>query len=177
MFTQFLPTFKVMEPNNLTGLRTGQILSQFEANTTGIAKVTKGSQDFIENGILVGLTNTGKIESFDKTKHDAMFVHYTEVLNTLVDEDKYFAVPVETNTYPRCVALYVGDTYTTDNYSGTLSSTTLYAKVVNGVATLQDAADDDTAFAVKQSILANGNTAAELTFIKLPRVDNVAAGE
>lgn len=168
MFTKYLPTFKYMEVNDLVGLRSGHMLSQIPADAA-ITKVSKGDAKFIENGLIVGLSATGTVENFDKSKHPVMFVHFTEELNTVVDELKYFALeaPDGEKAYPRCVALYVGDTFTTTNYDGTLN-TAKYAKVVAGVPTLQTAADDDTAFIATPSDMPNGDEAVELTFYRMP---------
>lgn len=168
MFTKYLPTFKYMEVNDLVGLRSGHMLSQVPADEN-ITKVTKGDNKFIENGLIVGLSATGTVENFDKSKHPVMFVHFTEELNTLIDELKYFAVeaPDGDKVYPRCVALYVGDTFTSTNYTGTLS-TAKYAKVVNGVPTLQTVADIDTAFIAVPSDMPNGDEAVQLTFYRMP---------
>lgn len=166
MFTNYLPTFKYMEVNNLTGLRSGHVLAQSKANAS-IKKVTVGSHKFIENGILVGLDADGTINNYDKSKHPVMFVHFTEELNTVIDELDKFAVEADGDAYPRCIALYVGDSYTTNNYSGDLEGAK-FAKVVDGVATLQTAADADTAFIAVPSTLPNGDEAVELTLYRLP---------
>lgn len=167
MITKYLPKFKSMEVNNLTGLRSGHMLSQFKANSS-IAKKAVGDVNFIENGILVGLDSDGTINNFDKTKHGVMFVHYTEELNTVLDELQYFAVEIEDGVaYPRCIALYVGDTFTTDNYTGTYEGAK-FAKVTNGVLDLQTAADADTAFIVGLTTMPNGSKAVEATFYRMP---------
>jgi hypothetical protein len=101
-----------------------------------------------------------------------MFVHYTEELNTYIDELKYFAVPYEADAcYPRCVALYVNDAITTNNIANIDLEGAKFAKVVNGVAELQTAADANTAFIAKKSSLPTGEVAYELTFYKLPKVN------
>ena len=169
MITKYLPEFKVVEVNDLVGLRSGHMISQFPADAQ-IATVTKGEQKFIENGIFVGLSANGTVENFDAAKHDTMFVHYTEELNTFIDELKYFAVPYEANAcYPRCIALYVNDAITTNNIANITLENAKFAKVVNGVATLQTAADNDTAFIAKKSSLPTGEVAYELTYYKLPK--------
>lgn len=176
MFTKYLPTFKYMEVNDLVGLRSGHMLSQIPADAA-ITKVSKGDAKFIENGLIVGLSATGTVENFDKSKHPVMFVHFTEELNTVVDELKYFALeaPDGEKAYPRCVALYVGDTFTTTNYDGTLN-TAKYAKVMAGVPTLQIAADDDTAFIATPSDMPNGDEAVELTFYRMPTTTTTPVG-
>lgn len=165
MITQFLPEFKVFEVNDLVGLRSGHMLSQVPV-ATGIAKVL--GDKFIENGIIVGLDATGKIANY-ATGMNTMFVHYTEELNTIMSDLKYFAVPVEAegDTYIRAIALYVGDSFTTNNYTGSVTGDG-YAKVVNGVLTLQSTADKDTAFIAKKSTLPDGSAAYEFTFYRLP---------
>lgn len=176
MFTKYLPTFKYMEVNDLVGLRSGHMLSQIPADAA-ITKVSKGDAKFIENGLIVGLSATGTVENFDKSKHPVMFVHFTEELNTVVDELKYFALeaPDGEKAYPRCIALYVGDMFTTTNYDGTLN-TAKYAKVVAGVPTLQTAADDDTAFIATPSDMPNGDEAVELTFYRMPTTTTTPVG-
>lgn len=167
MITKYLPSFKVMEVNNLTGLRSGHMLSQVKVGTD-IAKVAKGNLSFIENGIIVGLSADGTIENFDVTKHGCAFVHFTEELNTVLSGLEYFAVPVEDETYIRAIALYVGDTFTTNNHSAVVEGETyVAAKVVDGVLTLQTAADDDSMFIVAKSDLPNGDDAYEFTFYKM----------
>lgn len=176
MITNYLPEFKVFEVNNLVGLRSGHMLSQIPADS-GIKVVTKGNTKFIENGIIVGLSKNGTVENFDADKHGVMFVHFTEELNTLIDELKYFAVPVEktdagvddfASTYPRCIALYIGDTFTTNNIANINLEDAAYAKIVDGVITLQTAADSDTAFIATKTTLPDGSVAYEFLFYKLP---------
>lgn len=91
MITKYLPTFKVFEVGSLTGLRAGHVLSQQPA-ADSIKTVTFSGNSFIENGIIVGLNVDGEVANWTK---GTMFVHYTEELNTFIDELKYFAVPVE----------------------------------------------------------------------------------
>lgn len=170
MITNYLPKFKVFEVNNLTGLRNGHMLAQTPADAA-IAVKTVGDYDFIENGIIVGLSATNTVENFDKTKHCQMFVHYTEELNTILPDLEYFAVPVEEDgTYPRCIALYIGDTFTTNNYSGELG-TAKYAKVVNGILTMQTAADVDSAFIVTKTTMPNGEDGAEFMLYRMPTAE------
>ena len=175
MITNYLPKFKVFEVNNLTGLRSGHMLAQTPADAA-ITTKSVGDYKFIENGLIVGLSATNTVENFDKTKHCQMFVHYTEELNTVLPDLEYFAVPVEEEgTYPRCIALYVGDTFTTNNYTGTLTGAK-YAKVVNGVLELQTAADADSAFIVAATTMPNGSEGAEFTFYRMPEADAGVGG-
>ena len=160
MITKYLPEFKVFEVGSLTGLRAGHVVSQQPA-AASIAKKAVGDNNFIENGIIMGLNVDGELANWAK---GTMFVHYTEELNTFIDELKYFAVPVEDKTYPRGIALYVGDSFCTNNVAAEVENAK-YAKVVDGILTLQTASDDDTHFSVKESTLPTGEKAYDFVYI------------
>lgn len=165
MITKYLPEFKVMEVNNLTGLRSGHMLSQVKVNA-GIAKTGDGK--WIENGIIVGLNKDGTIGNYDKNVHKTMFVHYTEEILTFLPDLKYFAVPVEEtgDTYIRAIALYTGDTFTTNNCVKTAGDVEYKAaSVVNGKLNLQTAANADSEFIATKSTLPDGSEAYE--FMKI----------
>ena len=168
----YLPTFKVVEMNRSTGLVTGHVLSQFPAGTLATKAVT-GTLGFIENGVIAGLTNDLTIENYSATAHSMPFIIFTEELNTFMAGLKYFATPVEADyTYPRAVGLFVGDVWTTNNFVGTgqggVYNNEAFAKVVNGIITLQAAADGDTIFAVEESTLPTGGEAVRVTYIGRP---------
>ena len=170
MITKFLPTFKVLEVGTLVGLRNGHIISQQPA-AEGIAKKTVGNYSFIENGIIVGLSAEGKVENFDKAKHTKAFLHFTEELNTYIDELKYYALPVEEtgDTYPRCIALYEGtDAFCTNNVAAEVEGAK-FAKVVDGVLTLETAESADSMFLVKDSTLPTGEKAYDFLFYRMPK--------
>lgn len=170
MITNYLPKFKVFEVNSLTGLRSGHMLSQIPADSA-ITTKTVGDYKFIENGLIVGLSATGTVENFDKSKHGQVFVHYTEELNTFLSDLEYFAVEVEDGVaYPRCIGLYVGDSFTTNNYTGTYEGAK-YAKVgANGVLELQASADADSMFLAVPTTMPNGSEGVEFTFYRMPTV-------
>lgn len=156
MITKFLPEFKVFEVNNLTGLRNGHIVAQMKADATIV-----GDKEYVENGIIMGLNADGTLGAYDSTKHAVPFVHYTEEILTWLPELKYFAVPVEDGVvYPRGIALYVGDSFTTNNCSGSGA----YAKVVGGVLTLQSGAEG-AIFKATASTLPSGEPAYEFLYI------------
>lgn len=167
MITNYLPKFKVFEVNNLTGLRSGHMLSQIPADAA-ITTKTVGEAKFIENGLIVGLSATRTVENFDKTKHGQVFVHFTEELNTVFSNLEYFAVEVEDNVaYPRCIALYIGDSFTTNNYTGTYEGAK-YAKVGStGVLELQASADADSMFLAVPTTMPNGEQGVEFTFYRM----------
>ena len=160
MITKYLPEFKVFEVGSLTGLRAGHVVSQQPA-AASIAKKAVGDNNFIENGIIMGLNVDGELANWTE---GVMFVHYTEELNTFIDELKYFAVPVEDKTYPRGIALYAGDSFCTNNVAAEVEGAK-YAKVVNGILNLQTTADDDTHFSVKESTLPTGEKAYDFVYI------------
>lgn len=166
MITKYLPEFKVLEPNNLTGLRNGHVLAQMPA-AEGLASVTVGTTRFVENGVIACLDAEGKVGNY--VAGHQPFVVYNEELLTVIPGNKYYATPVD-EEYPRGVALYVGDTVTTNNYAlGTAGklADAKYAKVVDGIVTLQTAADNATMFIATPSTLADGTPAVELTYYKM----------
>ncbi len=166
MITRLMPKFKVLEPSNLTGLRNGHVLAQMPV-AADITVKTVGEHKFIENGLFVGLNAEGKITNLDDATSKQVFVHFDEELSTILDAACYYATPVEESeeTYIRAVAMYVGDTVVTDNYAGELT-TAKYAKVVDGVATLQTAADESSLFIAKATTLPTGEAAVELMLYK-----------
>lgn len=166
----YVPTFKVIEMNRSTGLVMGHVLSQNLGGATLKSNTTAApGHTFIENGIVVGLSNDRTIENFDPEKHAQPFIVFTEELNTYLDALKYYATEkIGTEVYPRAVALYNGDAWTTNNYSGSYVAQT-YAKVVNGVLTLQASADAYTLFRVEDSSLpADGSQALRFIYIGNP---------
>ena len=101
-----LPTFNYIEPNNLKGLQAGLVVAQVDNVAAGLLKDGK----FLENGKICGMSVVGsKVEIHAFTSADkTMFIHYSEPLNTVVNEDKFFAVNVK-NECPRLVQLMPGD--------------------------------------------------------------------
>lgn len=163
MIMSFLPTFKVFEMNNLTGLRNGHILANMQADMAHIAKVTAGGNDYIENGIILGLDAAGTVSNYDPVKHKMPFVHFTEELLTYFNELRLYAEPVVDGVvYPRCVGLYVGDTFTTNNYAGDLEGADGYASVEDGILTLSA---DSGMFKATASTLPDGSDAYEFLYL------------
>ena len=163
MITNYLPKFKVLEPNNLTGLRNGHVLAQMEAAET-LASITVGGARFIQNGTIASLDADGKVGNY--VAGTQPFVIFNEEIGYILQDPKYYATQVGVEC-PRAIALYVGDTITTDNVSGTID-TAKYAKVVDGVITLQTAADTNSMFIAKPTTLADGAKAVELLFYRTP---------
>lgn len=169
----YLPTFKVVEINRSTGLVAGHVISQFPADVSMTVK-TVGTVNFAENGLIVGLNSDLTVGNFDATAHAQPFLLYVEELNTFMNGLKYYATEEDADgeIYPRGIALYVGDAFTTDYFIGTgvggAYNDEAFAKVVDGEITLQAAADTDTLFAVEESTLPTGEEAVKLVYIGSP---------
>ena len=168
------PKFKVLEVNDLVGLRNGHIIAQAPA-AADITKKTYDEYQFIENGLILGLGKDGKLANYDPAKHAVPFLHYTEELITFGVALDRFAVEVPTevgeNAYPRAIALYIGDTFTTDNVVvGGVNKAECYAKVVNGVLTLEADETKDTMFRAVKTTMPAGGVGYEFTYYKNVKV-------
>lgn len=165
----YLPEFKIVEPNRLTGLVTGHVLAQFPLNPAAAIIKTVGGSDFVENGFIVGLGKDLQIDAYDPAKHAAPFLVFTEELNTIVGGLKYFATEEDAggDIYPRAIGLFVGDVFTTNNYAVAGAVAPKYAKVVAGKLTLQDAADATTMFVVEAATTPNGEDAYRFIYFGL----------
>ena len=111
--------YKVVEINNMTALRSGQMAAQAVA-----VKGDFGNKDVLENGMILGygeVTPNGGAKTLGLvpyTEGAAIFLHYTEELflegatqlNTFALE-----FDEEEVAYPRALALNIGDVFTTNN--------------------------------------------------------------
>lgn len=185
MITRYLPTFKQIEPELLYGLTSGYVVAQLPVaftspSTYSVATVSKGDYKFIENGVICGINDDGKVVNYTTGQ---AFIHFTEESNTFIDEKQYFAVEVaENETFLRLVGLHVGDQFITNNY--TVISTTeaagavavdsthpaRYAIVSNGILniynTLPTANATGLAFAVEAATLPKGDSAYRFTMVR-----------
>ena len=180
----YLPTFKVVEINRSTGLVTGHVLSQFPLEVGLPIINTVNGVDFIENGFIVGLNNDLTVGAYDEAVHSHPFLLFVEELNTFLPGLKYYATQEDADgdIYPRGIGLYVGDAFTTNNYSlelpesapaeGDEAILTLaaanFAAVIDGVLTLQETADQNgytSLFAVEESTLPTGDEAARFVYL------------
>lgn len=161
----YLPKFKVVEPNRLTGLVNGHVVAQFPMAAADALVKTIGSPTikYIENGHIVGLANDGTLVKY--AAHAVPFLVFTEELPTIFGGNARFATEEDADgdVYPRGVALYVGDVFTTNNYAN--DGAHKFAKIVNGVLTLQATADSDTRFAVEDATLATGDAAKKFIYL------------
>jgi hypothetical protein len=177
----FLPEFKVVEPNRLTGLVAGHVLAQFPLDTDFAGITAEGGVDYLSNGFILGLGANGELAAFDTADHAQPLLVYTEELVTFLAGNKWFANEADGENgtiYPRAIGLFVGDSFTTNNYVATSPVTlanVVGAKVVGGVLTLQSTVDANTIFKATRATLATGVDAVQLTYIGKPLV--VAAAE
>jgi hypothetical protein len=100
----YLPVYNFMEANNLKGLQPGFVVAQMEVKEDCALLVNERGNKMFENGHICSISRDG----IDLWAEGAMFIHYTDPLNTLLPSDKYFAVNVA-NENPRLVQLIPGD--------------------------------------------------------------------
>ena len=165
MLEKLLPSFKVVEINNVAALRMGHVISQTVAKANEVAVKTVGDYKFVENGVIVGLSKNNRLVNYVEGTHKQPCLVYTEELVThgLLSGLNQFANLVDANgeVYVRALPLNIGDTFTTNNISGTIADG--YAKVENGVITMTET-EAEAIFIVKKSTLPNGAEAAECIY-------------
>jgi hypothetical protein len=104
-----LPTYHQVEANNLKGLQPGFVVAQMDiAESAKAALLTNG---MFENGHICAISKDGIIKAVGTEK--ALFIHYTEPLNTVFDAAKFFAVDVSKEC-GRLVQLIPGDEWMSD---------------------------------------------------------------
>lgn len=104
-----LPTYHQVEANNLKGLQAGFVVAQMDIAET--AKTALLKDGMFENGHICAITKDGIIKATGQEK--ALFIHYTEPLNTVFDAAKFFAVDVAKEC-GRLVQLIPGDEWMSD---------------------------------------------------------------
>lgn len=104
-----LPTYHQVEANNLKGLQAGFVVAQMDIAET--AKTALLKDGMFENGHICAITKDGIVKATGEEK--ALFIHYTEPLNTVFDAAKFFAVDV-TKECGRLVQLIPGDEWMSD---------------------------------------------------------------
>jgi hypothetical protein len=175
MYTNLFPRFKVVEINRSTALTSGHVIAQYPAKASAVAHVevngykADGSEEIIkvlENGIIVGLNSDAEVVNYEASKcAQACLVMNDELsVSPLEGLDQYCEVFENDVTYPRVLPLYVGDSFTTNNYKGT-EADAKYAKVDGGKLELQAAADGDTLFTVKVATLPAGQKAYHFVYV------------
>lgn len=174
MYERFLPEFKVVEINNSTAHRIGHAISQVPAYSelpealegAGTVKtVTVGKYKFVENGIIVGYGSDGVLSNYDAAKHSQpCLVYNDELITGPIDTLNRYAEEVEDGkpVYLRALPLYLGDSFTTDNFTGKAQDG--FATVDGGV--LAVSADATNAlFIAKKTTMPNKEVGIEFTYI------------
>lgn len=102
----YLPTYRYIEPNNLKGLLPGFVVAQVEDVDADLLD----EKGMFANGAICAVELVeGKLTIVAAEAEDkAVFIHFTEPLNTIRNSDQYFAVNVK-NECPRLVQLIAGD--------------------------------------------------------------------
>lgn len=168
MYERFLPDFKVVEINNSTAHRIGHAISQVPAYKASVAHVTVGKYDFVENGIIVGLGADAQLSNYDVTKHNQpCLVYNDELITGPIDSLNKYAEEIEAGkpVYLRALPLYLGDSFTTNNFTGEPQNG--FATVDGGVLKVTDSSTG-AMFIAKLATLPNGEEAIEFTYIGTP---------
>ena len=102
-----LPKFGYIEPNNLKGLQPGFVVAQMPVAESATAALTyKGEGKYMENGTICAISVDGIVAPTAESK--ALFICYSEPLNTIVNSDQFYAVNLK-EEHPRLVQLIPGD--------------------------------------------------------------------
>ena len=102
-----LPKFGYIEPNNLKGLQPGFVVAQMPVAQSATAALTyEGKGKYMENGTICAISVDGIIAPTTESK--ALFICYSEPLNTVVNSDQFYAVNLK-EEHPRLVQLIPGD--------------------------------------------------------------------
>ena len=150
----------VVEANNLTGLRNGHMVAQ-AAYGGGVGNGK------LENGVILQLDAKNELVLADG--HANAFLHYSEEHMKFLDSaslDMFYLPLVEgEKVYPRAIALYEGDTFTTDKYTGTFPADADYydVTVANGILTVAETKGGAGPIA-KASTLPSGKKAIEVVW-------------
>lgn len=105
----YLPTYHQVEANNLKGLQPGFVVAQMEIAPGAEGDLLKNGM--FENGHICGISAEGIVKAQGDEK--ALFIHYSEPLNTLFDGAKFFAINPK-NECGRLVQLIPGDEWMSD---------------------------------------------------------------
>lgn len=112
-FINSLTKHKIVEPNKLAGLINGHMVAQ--------APFRDAVNLYLDNGAILFLDEKAELVlgSDAEARKKQPFLHYTEeLLNGPVNGSEFFTVDIENGLcYPRAIALYEGDEFTTNNFS------------------------------------------------------------
>ena len=105
----YLPTYHQVEANNLKGLQPGFVVAQMDIAPSATGDLLVNGM--FENGRICGISADGIIKATGT--ENALFIHYSEPLNTLFDGAKFFAINPEKEC-GRLVQLIPGDEWMSD---------------------------------------------------------------
>ena len=153
-----LPKFGYIEPNNLKGLQPGFVVAQMPVAQSATAALTyNGEGKYMENGTICAISVDGIIAPTEESK--ALFICYSEPLNTVVNSDQFYAVNLK-EEHPRLVQLIPGDEWMSSKaltLSGALSG-----RIVEVTASSGMGKSDDW---FKCTTMANGDAGHHYMFI------------
>lgn len=168
------PVFKAVEVNLSTGIRIGHMLAQHK-----YSYAKDGAKPYVENGVFFRMSKAAPdtvVLSSDINAVGPYYIHYTEELLTVVDGLKHFALEASEEgsnyvCYPRLIALYSGDTFTTDNFTGTLATAKFATVGSNGVLELLSeipaaGTKEGPLFQAVKSTMPDGTPAVQVTVIE-----------
>ena len=134
-----LPKFGYIEPNNLKGLQPGFVVAQMPVAQSATAALTyKGEGKYMENGTICAISVEGIVEPTAQSK--ALFICYSEPLNTIVNSDQFYAVDLKAE-HPRLVQLIPGDEWMSSKaltLSGALSGRIVEVTANSGMGKSDD---------------------------------------
>ena len=129
-----LPKFGYIEPNNLKGLQPGFVVAQMPVAESAVSTLTyKGEGKYMENGTICAISVDGIVAPTTESK--ALFICYSEPLNTVVNSDKLYAVNLK-EEHPRLVQLIPGDEWMSSKaltLTGALSGRIVESSSTTGV--------------------------------------------
>ena len=153
-----LPKFGYIEPNNLKGLQPGFVVAQMPVAESATATLTyKGEGKYMENGTICAISVDGIVAPTAESK--ALFICYSEPLNTIVNSDQFYAVDLKAE-YPRLVQLIPGDEWMSSKaltLSGALSGRIVEVTESTGMGKSDDW--------FKNTTMANGDAGHHYMFI------------
>ena len=134
-----LPKFGYIEPNNLKGLQPGFVVAQMPVAESAVSALTyKGEGKYMENGTICAISVDGIVAPTTDSK--ALFICYSEPLNTVVNSDKLYAVNLKAE-HPRLVQLIPGDEWMSSKeltLSGALSGRIVEVTTASGMGKSDD---------------------------------------
>ena len=153
-----LPKFGYIEPNNLKGLQPGFVVAQMPVAESAVSALTVREGKYMENGTICAISKDGIIAPTAESK--ALFICYSEPLNTLVDSDQFYAVNLK-EEHPRLVQLIPGDEWMASKPL-TLSGGALEGRIVEITPETGVGKSDDW---FKCTTMANGDQGHHYMFI------------